>query len=93
MIDLPPQITEPFVPIAAGLIIILGNKYILNNPRLDTCCKTVEPEDANSESDSNDSAKTELSDTLSKSSGATPETLPISHPVHTTHHVYYYTNQ
>ena len=93
MIDLPPQITESFVPITAGLIISLINKYILNNPRFDACRKAVEPEDVDSESDSNDSTKTELSDTLSKSSGTTTATLPISHPIHTTHHVYYYTHQ
>ena len=93
MITIPPQIIESFVPITAGLIISLINKYILNNPRLDTCCKTVEPEDVDSESDSHDSTKTELSDTFSRASGTTTATLPISHPIHTTHHVYYYTHQ
>ena len=65
---------------------------ILSNPKLDACCTTVEPEELDSESDSNDTTKTDLSDTLSKASGTTTATLPIAHPIHTAHHIYYYTH-
>ena len=86
---IPQQLTETFVPICAGLFVSLVNKYILSNPRLDTCCTTVVPEELDSESDSNDSNKTELSDTLSKTSATTTATIPLVHPLHTTHHVFY----
>ena len=85
---IPAQITDSIVPICAGLFDSLVNKYILSNPRLDTCCTTVQPEEADSESDSNETIKTELSDTLSKTSATTTATLPLAHPVHA-HHIYY----
>ena len=85
---IPTQLTDSIVPICAGLFVSLVNKYILSNPRLDTCCTTVRPEEADSESDSNESAKTELSDTLSKTSATTTATLPLAHPIHA-HHIYY----
>ncbi len=66
---------------------------VLSNPNLDTCCATVEAEEFDSESDSSDTRKTELSDTLSETSGTTTATLPIAHPIHTAHHVYYYTHR
>ena len=80
MIHLPPQISESFVPIASGLFVSLVNKYILNNPKLDACCTVIETEVEEIESD--DSMKTEASDTLSGNSGNTTATLPIPHPVH-----------
>ena len=87
---IPQQLTDAFVPICAGLFVSLVDKYILSNPKLDTCCTTVEPEEVESESD--DTTKTEVSDTLSKSSGTTAAMLPIPHPIHTGHHAYYYTH-
>ena len=86
---IPTQLTDSVVPICAGLFVSLVNKYILSNPRLDTCCcTTVQPEEADSESDSHESTKTELSDTLSKTSATTTATLPLAHPVHA-HHIHY----
>ena len=85
---IPTQLTDSIVPICAGLFVSLVNKYILSNPRLDTCCTTVQPEEADSESDSNETIKTELSDALSKTSATTTATLPLAHPVHA-HHIYY----
>ena len=85
---IPTQLTDLIVPICAGLFVSLVNKYILSNPRLDTCCTTVQPEEADSESDSHERTKTELSDTLSKTSATTTATLPLAHPVHA-HHIYY----
>ena len=76
------------MPICAGLFVSLVNKYILSNPKLDTCCSTVQPEEPDSESDSNETIKTELSDTLSKTSATTTATLPLTHPIHA-HHIYY----
>ena len=87
---IPQQVTDSFVPICAGLFISLVNKYIQSNPKLDACCTTVEPEELDSDSD--DTTKTELSDTLSKASGTTAATLPIPHPIHTAHHIYYHTH-
>ncbi len=81
--------TESFVPITVGLILSLINEYILNNPKFDTCCKPSEPVKLDSEIDSNDITKTELSDTLSRASGTTTATLLILHLIHTTHHIYY----
>ena len=85
---IPTQLTDSIVPICAGSFVSPVNKYILSNPRLDTCCTTVQPEEADSESDSNETIKTELSDTLSKTSATTTATLPLAHPVHA-HHIYY----
>ena len=85
---IPQQLTDSIVPICAGLFVSLVNKYILSHPRLDTCCTTVQQEEADSESDSNDTIKIELSDTLSKTSATTTATLPLAHPVHA-HHIYY----
>ncbi len=87
MITLPPQTTESFVPIGAGLFVSLVIKYILSNPKLDSCCKIVEPEEADSDCDNDDTVKTVSSDNLSKASGNTTATLPVPHPIHT--HYYY----
>ena len=83
---IPSQIMDSFGPITAGIIVSLINKYILNNEKLNTCCKTVEPEELDSESESNDTTKTELSDSLSRASALTATILP-SHPIH--YHHYY----
>ena len=85
---IPTQLTDSIVPICAGLFVSLVNKYILSNPKLDTCCTTVQPEEPDSESDSDETTKTEMSDTLSKTSATTTATLPAPHPVHA-HHIYY----
>ena len=82
---LPPQITDSFVPVCAGLFVSLVNKYIRNNPKLVACCSTVETPEVDTDSD--DSVESKLSETLSKASGATTATLP-PHPMHT-HHAYY----
>ena len=50
MVTLPSQITESFVPITAGIIISLLNKYLING----TCCESVEPEEVDTESESDD---------------------------------------
>ena len=88
MITLPPQITESFVPITAGIIVSLINKNIING----TCCEPVEPEEVDTESESDDTTKTNLTDSVSRTSAITTASLP-SHPIHTPHHVYYYTHQ
>ncbi len=88
MITLPSQITESFVPITAGIIVSLINKYIING----TCCESAEPEEVDTESESDDTTKTNLTDSVSRTSAITTASLP-SHPIHTPHHVYYYTHQ
>ena len=86
MIDLPPQIFESFVPISAGIIVSLINKYIINV----ACCEPAPPEEIESESDSDGTTKTELTDSVSRTSAITTASLPV-HPIHTIpHHVYYY---
>ena len=88
MIDLPPQITESFIPITAGIVVSLINKYIING----ACCEPAQPEEVDTDSDSFDTSKTELTDSASRTSAITTASLP-SHPIHTNHHVYYYTHQ
>jgi hypothetical protein len=85
MITLPSQITESFVPITAGIIVSLINKYIVNS----ACCEAYAPQEVDSESDSDE---TNLTDSVSRTSAITTASLPV-HPVHTPHHVYYYTHQ
>ncbi len=85
MITLPSQITESFVPITAGIIVSLINKYIING----ACCETYKPQEVDSE---NDSDETNLTDSVSRTSAITTASLP-THPIHTPHHVYYYTHQ
>ncbi len=85
MIDLPPQVLESFVPITAGIIVSLINKYIING----MCCEPIQPEEVDSESDSDDTTKTEQTDSVSRTSAVTTASLPV-HPAHTVpHHVYY----
>ena len=85
MITIPPQITESFVPITGGLIVSLINKYIING----ACCEPAKPEEIDTESEG---ADTNLTDSVSRTSAITTASLP-SHPIHTPHHVYYYTHQ
>ena len=85
MITLPSQITESLVPITAGIIVSLINKYIING----TCCESAEPEEVDTESESDD---TKMTDSVSRTSAITTASLP-THPIHTPHHVYYYTHQ
>jgi hypothetical protein len=85
MIDLPPQIFESFVPISAGIIVSLINKYIING----ACCEPAPPEEIDLESESDE---TNLTDSVSRTSAITTASLP-THPIHTPHHVYYYTHQ
>ena len=84
---IPQQLTDSFVLVCAGLFVSLVNRFISSNPRLDSCT-TVEPEELDSESDSNETIKTELSDSLSKASAMTTATAPAPHPIHA-HHIYY----
>ena len=88
MIDLPPQITESFIPITAGIVVSLINKHIING----ACCEPAQPEEIDTDSDSFDTSKTELTDSASRTSAITTASLP-SHPIHTPHHVYYYAHQ
>ena len=85
MITLPSQITESFVPITAGIIVSLINKYFINS----ACCEAYVPQEVDSESDSDE---TNLTDSVSRTSAITTASLP-THPIHTPHHVYYYTHQ
>ncbi len=84
MITLPSQIVDSFVPIAAGIIVSLINKYIING----SCCESVEPEEVDTESESDD---TNLTDSVSRTSAITTASLP-SHPIHATHHHYVHTS-
>ena len=85
MIELPSQITESFVPITAGIIVSLINKYFINS----ACCEAYSPQEVDTESDSDD---TKMTDSVSRTSAITTASLP-AHPIHTPHHVYYYTHQ
>ena len=85
MITIPSQITESFVPITAGIIFSLINKYFINS----ACCEAYSPQEVDTESDSDE---TNLTDSVSRTSAITTASLP-THPIHTPHHVYYYTHQ
>ncbi len=74
MITLPSQITESFVPITAGIIVSLINKYIINS----ACCEAYNPQEVDTESESDD---TDLTDSVSRYSAITTASLP-SHPIH-----------
>lgn len=82
---IPDFITESLVPIAAGLFVSLVNKFILNNPNLETCFRTETEE---IESDSDDTTKTNMSEALSRSSAITASTMPPPHIIHTPHYHY-----
>ena len=82
---MPSQITESFVPIAAGILVSLINKHMLNNPSIGHCCQhETEEEDVESET----SNQTDMSDALSGASANTTSTLTPPHPMHYhhTHH-------
>ena len=81
MITLPSQITESFVPITAGIIVSLINKYFINS----ACCEAYSPQEVDTESDSDD---TKMTDSVSRTSAITTASLPTN-PVHTPHHIYY----
>ena len=85
MITLPSQITESFVPITAGIIVSLINKFIINSP----CGEVYTPQEVDTESESDE---TNLTDSVSRTSAITTASLP-THPIHTPHHVYYYRHQ
>ena len=88
MIDLPPQIFESFVPTTAGIVVSILTEYIING----ACCEPAQPEEVDSESESDDTTKTELTDSASRTSAITTASLLV-HPIHTVpHHVYYYTH-
>ncbi len=82
---IPQQVNASFVPMCAGLFVSFVDRYIITNPKFDACCTTAEPEEFDWESD--DTKKTELTDTFSKASGATTATLPMPHPIYTAHHI------
>ena len=85
MITLPPQITDSFVPITAGIIVSLINKYFINS----ACCEAYTAQAVDTDSDSDD---IKMTDSVSRTSAITTASLE-AHPVHTPHHVYYYTHQ
>ena len=85
MITLPIQITDSFVPITAGIIVSLINKYFINS----ACCEAYTAQAVDSESESEE---TKMTDSVSRTSAITTASLP-THPIHTPHHVYYYTHQ
>ena len=74
MITIPSQIVDSFVPITAGIIVSLINKYIINSG----CCEAYSPQDVDTESESED---TDLTDSVSRTSAITTASLP-SHPIH-----------
>ncbi len=82
------QVSDSLFFFAPGLFASLVNKCILSDPKLDACCTTVEPEEFDSEGDSNETIKTEMSDMLSKASATTAAVLPIPHPIHIARHIY-----
>ena len=77
--------TEYLVPVAAGIFVSLLNKYILNNPSIETRCQP-ETEEVDVESDI--SNKTDMTDSMSRVSGITTSTLTPPHPTHY-HHGHY----
>ena len=83
---IPSQITDSFVPIAAGIVVSLVNKYILNNPNVDACCRPATEEEPDCESE--DTSKTEMSDALSRASAITTSTLTPPRPIRYRHNHY-----
>ena len=83
MIILPSQVTESFAPITAGIIVSLINKYIINS----TSCESYKTQEVDSESDCDATTKTQLSDSLSRTSSMAAMTLP-THPIHV-HYVHH----
>ena len=76
---IPSQITDSFVPIAAGIVVSLVSKYILNKPRIDACCRPATEEEPDCEGE--DTSKTEMSDAFSRASAITTSTLTPPHPI------------
>ena len=74
--------TEYVVPVVAGIVVSLINKYILNNRALETRC---EPETEEAEHASNVSDNSDASDALGRASALTRSTLTPPHPVHYHH--------
>jgi hypothetical protein len=77
--------TEYLVPVAAGIFVSLFNKYILNNPSIETCCQP-EAEEVDAESDI--SNNTDITDAMSRVSGITSSILTPPHQIHC-HHGHY----
>jgi hypothetical protein len=82
-----PLIIESIVPLSAGLIISLINRYLI--PKLDYCCESenIEIIDDDESLESIDSTKTEQTDTSKTSSVLSVATMQ-PHQVHTVHHYY-----
>ena len=74
--------TEYVVPVVAGIVVSLINKYILNDRALETCC---EPETEEVVHASNVSDNSDMSDALSRASALTSSTLMPPRPVHYHH--------
>ena len=85
MITLPSQITESFVPITAGIIVSLINKYFINS----ACCEAYTPQEVDSDSESDE---TKMTDSVSRTSAITSASLP-SHPIHASHHFYVHNSE
>ena len=83
---IPSQITDSFVPIAAGIVVSLVNKYILSNPSIDAYCRTATEEEPDCESE--DTSTSEMSDALSRASAITTSTWTPPHPIHYHHNHY-----
>ena len=79
---IPSWLTESLVPLTAGIVVSLFNKYILNNPAIEGCCNAETEEQDN---DSINTAKSDVSEALSRSSAITAATIPPAHPVHYHH--------
>ena len=73
--------TEYIVPVVAGIVVSLINKYLLNNPALETCC-VAEKEEAEHASSVSD--KSDMSEAGSRASALTP-TLTPPHAIHYHH--------
>jgi hypothetical protein len=85
---IPTILIESIVPLTAGLVISLFNKYIINrlpDPPSNSCCEP-EIEIIDEDDSSIDSTKTEKSDTSKNSSLSVATMQP--HQVHTVHHYY-----
>jgi len=74
--------TEFVVPVVAGIVVSLINKYLLNNHAVETCCA---PETEEAEHASNASDKSDMSEALSRASALTSSTLTPPRPVHYHH--------
>ena len=74
--------TEYVVPVVAGIVVSLINKYLLNNQAVETCCA---PETEEAEHASNVSDRSDVSEALSRASAITGSTLTPPHPIHYRH--------